>query len=62
MNGLDTAIKKAGGVPALAKLLKISDQAVRQWEQKGYIPPARYKEINQLLGIPFEELAHSKKQ
>ncbi|WP_247715294.1 MerR family transcriptional regulator [Morganella morganii] len=43
-------------------MLKISDQAVRQWEQKGYIPPARYKEINQLLGIPFEELVHSKKQ
>ncbi|MBG2833060.1 helix-turn-helix domain-containing protein [Proteus mirabilis] len=60
MNALETTIKKAGGIPALAKKLKISDQAIRQWKQKGRIPPARYAQINELFGIPFEHLVKDK--
>ncbi|PHM67733.1 regulatory protein [Xenorhabdus stockiae] len=31
MSALEVMIKKAGGVPALTRILNIRDQAIRQW-------------------------------
>ncbi|HGJ5854928.1 Cro/CI family transcriptional regulator [Arsenophonus nasoniae] len=62
MEALKATIEKAGGVPALAKLLNISDQAIRQWTYKGYIPPSRYAQINKLLDIPLEDLVKNKEE
>ncbi|WP_046335981.1 YdaS family helix-turn-helix protein [Xenorhabdus bovienii] len=60
MSILDVTIEKAGGVPALARMLSIKDQAVRQWIKKGCIPPARYAQIHEKLGIPLDKLVKSK--
>ncbi|WP_240042332.1 MULTISPECIES: helix-turn-helix domain-containing protein [Photorhabdus] len=35
MSVLETTIRKAGGVPALAKMLNVKDQDIRQWIKKG---------------------------
>jgi DNA-binding transcriptional regulator YdaS (Cro superfamily) len=56
MSVLESTIKKAGGVPALAKMLNVSDQAIRQWIKKGCIPPVRYAQIHDQLGIPLTDL------
>lgn len=50
---IQKVIEKAGGVPALARSLGISDQAVRQWVSAGYIPPKRHLEINALYKVPL---------
>lgn len=56
---LTEVVNKAGGVPNLAKLLNIKDQAVRQWIDKGYIPPKRHFEIHEKLGVSLHKLAKS---
>ncbi|PHM49085.1 YdaS family helix-turn-helix protein [Xenorhabdus sp. KK7.4] len=60
MSALEVTIKKAGGVPALARILNVRDQAIRQWIKKGYIPPARYAQIHEKLGIPLTDLVKNK--
>ncbi|MCT8349826.1 helix-turn-helix domain-containing protein [Photorhabdus temperata] len=60
MSVLEATIRKAGGVPALARILNVRDQAIRQWIKKGRIPPARYAQIHEQLGIPLTELVKNK--
>ncbi|MDE9463567.1 YdaS family helix-turn-helix protein [Xenorhabdus bovienii] len=60
MSILEVTIQKAGGVPALARMLNVRDQAIRQWIKKGYIPPARYAQIHEQLGISLTELVKNK--
>ena len=55
---VERAIKKAGGVSALARKLstaggKISRAAVCQWRA---IPPARARRVSKITGIPVEKL------
>jgi len=45
---LKTAIDIAGGASALARALKINNQAVRQWKKS---PPARVLEIERITGV-----------
>ncbi len=51
--GIAAAIKAAGGLRALARLLKINHQAILQWSQ---IPAERMLEIERLTGMPRELL------
>ena len=47
--GLKIAIKTAGGLRALARLLGITHQAVAQWDK---IPAERILEIERVTGVP----------
>lgn len=47
------ALFKVVGPSTLADLLGVSKQAVHQWRK---VPVARAKEIEQITGIPREEL------
>lgn len=55
-----TAIAKAGGPTAMAKALGVTPQAVWDWRAKGYVPPARAKEIEMQFGIPRGDLVSAK--
>jgi DNA-binding transcriptional regulator YdaS (Cro superfamily) len=46
---LDLAIKKAGGLRALARSLGITHRAIRQWD---YVPAKYIIEIERATGIP----------
>lgn len=48
-----TAIKKAGGVAALAKQLNITQSAVSQWRT---VPSHRVIEVERLTEVPRGEL------
>lgn len=54
------AIKAAGGVAALARALGVQHQAVQDYRRKGYVPPARAKEIEMQFGIPRNDLVSAK--
>jgi hypothetical protein len=53
MTGVEAAIVKAGGRRAFAASLNppISVQAVGQWVTRGWVPPARALEIEDLYGV-----------
>lgn len=51
--GLKAAIKAAGSMYRLAKLLKITPQSVTQWRQ---IPTERIIEVERVTGVPREQL------
>lgn len=51
--GLEQAIKAAGGVVALAKKIKVSHQAVAQWDE---IPVKRIVAVEKATGVPREIL------
>jgi DNA-binding transcriptional regulator YdaS (Cro superfamily) len=53
---LDTAIKRFGGVPALAEELGVSHQIVYKWEKRGWVPPARAVEIEKKTKVPRSKL------
>ena len=50
---LDRAIKKAGGVNALAKDLNVTPQAISQWDE---VPPLKVLAVEIASGIPRHEL------
>jgi DNA-binding transcriptional regulator YdaS (Cro superfamily) len=50
---LRTAIEKAGGVAALASALKISSQAISQWDR---VPPRRVVEVEKITGVSRHDL------
>lgn len=54
------AIEKAGGATELARALGVSPQSVWDWRVKGYVPPARAKEIEMQFGIPRGDLVSAK--
>jgi DNA-binding transcriptional regulator YdaS (Cro superfamily) len=51
--GLETAIKKAGGVRALARLLGINASAISRWTE---VPARHIISIERLTGVPREVL------
>lgn len=59
-NRVADAANKAGGIPALARALGVTTQAVREWVRTGWMPPARAKETEMLCGIPRAELVSAK--
>jgi DNA-binding transcriptional regulator YdaS (Cro superfamily) len=54
-SGLDMAIAKAGGAPALAKLLGLERSTVYLW-RKGRVPAERVPEIEAKVGIARHQL------
>lgn len=54
------AIAAAGGPTALAKSLGVTYQSIDDWRRKGYVPPARAKEIEMQFGIPRNDLVSAK--
>lgn len=54
------AITAAGGPTALAKSLGVTYQSIDDWRRKGYVPPARAKEIEMQFGIPRNDLVSAK--
>lgn len=55
-NGVSKAIEVAGGATALAAQLGVSHQFIFKCKRRGYFPPLRAVEIEQLYGIPRREL------
>lgn len=55
-----TAITAAGGATALARALGVTPQSVWDWRVKGYVPPARAKEIEMQFGIDRNALVSAK--
>jgi len=56
MTSLDRAIERAGSRIAFANALGVTQQAVCQWVRRGWVPPARALEIEDLYAIPRAEL------
>lgn len=54
------AITAAGGLAALGRALGVTPQAIQDWRRKGYVPPARAKEIEMQYGIPRNDLVSAK--
>lgn len=57
-NGVSQAVKLVGGRRELGVMLDppVSSQAVQQWEKRGWVPPARAKEMSEKFGIPLRML------
>jgi DNA-binding transcriptional regulator YdaS (Cro superfamily) len=56
MNGVQKAIKEAGGQTKLANQLGISQQAISIWKRQGFVPISRIVEIETQYGVPRSEL------
>jgi DNA-binding transcriptional regulator YdaS (Cro superfamily) len=56
MNAIERAIERAGSRAAFAKTLGVTVQAVCQWVSRGWVPPARALEIEDLYAVPRVEL------
>ena len=52
--GVRRAIKAAGGLSSLARLLKITPQSIQKW---GRIPRKRILQVEALTEVPREKLA-----
>jgi DNA-binding transcriptional regulator YdaS (Cro superfamily) len=52
--GVRRAMKAAGGLSALARLLKITPQSIQKWVR---VPRKRILEIERLTKVPREKLA-----
>jgi DNA-binding transcriptional regulator YdaS (Cro superfamily) len=55
--GLERAIHVAGGVCALAEKLGVKQTRVSQWKKRKRIPPTWIVPIENVTGVPREELA-----
>ncbi len=55
MNGINKAIKKAGGRRQLAEALGVKRQHVEYWLKSG-VPPKRAVQIEQVTGVKRKEL------
>lgn len=56
MNAIERAIERAGSRAAFAEALGVTVQAVCQWVRRGWVPPARALEIEDLYAIPRIEM------
>jgi hypothetical protein len=51
------AIVKGGGVRRVANAMKMSEEGVRLWRVRGFVPAKRLIEFALLTGVPRERLA-----
>lgn len=58
LKGIQRAIICAKSIEGLGRALGVTKDAVRKWEQKGYVPRYRVALITELYGIPPEELCN----
>jgi DNA-binding transcriptional regulator YdaS (Cro superfamily) len=54
--GIERAITQAGGQDSLAERMGCTQQNVSVWKKNGYVPLVRAVEIEQLTGVPREDL------
>lgn len=59
-NQVTAAAAKAGSIPALARELGVTPQAVREWIKLGYVPVQRAQQIEITYGIPRADLVSPK--
>lgn len=55
-SGVAEAARLVGGQRALGELVGASQQAVAKWCKRGFVPPARVVEVEQLTGVPRARL------
>lgn len=58
--GMYKAVEKAGSVALLAEAIGVKRQAVYPWLVRGWAPPARAIQIEELYGIPRQDLMDPK--
>ncbi len=56
MRGIDKAVELAGSQQELARQLGVSQQAISEWVQRGYVPVGRVIEIEATYGVSRLEL------
>lgn len=56
MDSLDKAIRKAGGVAALAKGIEVTNSAPSMWKKRGRVPAEHCPAIERMTGVRCEEL------
>jgi DNA-binding transcriptional regulator YdaS (Cro superfamily) len=49
---LDDIVKRTGGQAELARLMRISPQAIHQWRQSGKVPAERVLDLERVSGVP----------
>lgn len=54
--GLYKVVEKAGGVSALARVLGISRQIIYLWLKRGFVPPIRAIQFEEMYGVSRSEL------
>lgn len=55
--GVELAVLRLNGkATALARLCRVSPQAVSLWRRKGVVPVSRVNQLSEMLGIPREKL------
>lgn len=60
LSGIAEAVSKAGSQSALARQLGVSQAAIWEWLQAGYVPLSRVTEVEALYGIARSRLVHPK--
>ena len=50
------ALERGGGISVIARTMGLSDEAVRLWRARGKVPAERVVELEQLTGVPREQL------
>lgn len=56
LSGIVRACAVLGSQRALSMELGVTEQAVGQWCARGWVPPARAREIEHITGVPRREL------
>lgn len=56
--GIAGAVERAGTQAALAAKLGVTQQAVSDWERRGWVPLMRAAEIEHLTGVPRRTLVN----
>jgi DNA-binding transcriptional regulator YdaS (Cro superfamily) len=56
LTGIQKAVKAAGGIRPLAKLLGINKDVVRKSQNRGWLTPKHCVAASQATGVPLHEL------
>lgn len=58
MTALSDAIQRGGGIIKFAERMGLSHQAVYHWRKRGWVPPQRAAQIEEIFGIERGLLMH----
>ncbi len=57
-SGIAAAVEAASSQEALAQKLGVTQQAVSEWQRRGWVPPRRAVEIEMHFGVPRMSLVN----